>query len=469
MSVLSIKIAFLPWGDPHYWELVEYCLEDTNGINECIEGYTTLSIIVDKLRYNNIFILVPWTVIRSEKVSEIMDSREGPIYDKLVCVVREYIWNYAFEQIKKWYRSHNIKMKILVLPGVIRYFTDNSIIVFKTNIDNLLNYALYALYSTINDVLEERGVKQVSGDKTICLEALLDTTHGINYFTFTIGQVLDQVLAMISVSKRCRVLLSIYNADPFRIPKRARSDVPVKHEVSRPRLYYHKISEKVYSPWHISTHIKFRENEHNNVFKNRRGTHASHSKETGAKEDLTNVLNNAKQIITAYRLGLVPILVHLVGKGIRIDLGNKMINIIESTLKQWREEIVLSKRSDKEIVIETKQDLADGFRLLLYAHAIFSSVSEFLKERGYDLEIVESGVKLNDLSDLVRILYEDMEIVKRIFEHECNLLEEYKESIMSDWKLFSKLKKERRKNEKQQGREREKECYLQRFWKKRSR
>lgn len=202
----SVSILFVPWGNPYLWKVTEYILDE--GCDVSVKSFTTLPLLLQCLSPTYVVIFALDTLA---PYSMNMSKSSGLTYYDVL--------NFAREAVLSKLRELNIDLNnihVEILPGTGKYnYLDKSNFirhgVFNGKITDYKYSLVYFLARYFIDNL-------VNLDPDICIEIVLDLTHGVNYMpTFTYDVVLT--LSRILKYRFRRVSLKVYNPDPFSTPE----------------------------------------------------------------------------------------------------------------------------------------------------------------------------------------------------------------------------------------------------------
>lgn len=394
-----MRVAVLPWGDPTRWKFIEYCYGDLS-----VKGFSTLDLLLSsqELRPDLILIYVPDTLA--------IDLRPKD-YVGLVNWVRDYVRRYL---------CANAQIHVEVLPGVM----GGADFEFRADLRDTRLRALYTTYSHIFKVVRD-------GEE---LEILLDTTHGVNYFTILIYDAVFEASATLATAFG-GVRVKVFNADPLphkRVNASDRSEEdPCKPRVNgaTPKLTYNLLYEVYVSPWDLIRYLKYRVDGTIKILEDLRGCEVY---------DVGSYIASAKALISSFRVGALVELIELISKSPYWD--RDVLNLLELMNDCWLRKAKIEERDGRLKTVFTR--LQDGFRLLIHAHAVAYGVRKALERVGcrgsYDLKV---------LRELSRGLLRGSEITAALIENELNTIKNLlaKEGVPKEWTLYADILKEERR------------------------
>lgn len=409
-----MKIAILSWGDPGAWRFAKYCYGCS-----CTEGFSTLDLL------QNSRDLAPDTVVIFvlDTLAARAQSQNYQNYGELAGYVREYVNKYVCDKGRE-------RISIKVLPGVMGRSSRDSI-EFRANLTDTRLLALYKTYFSVFKLL-----KSGSSDG---VEFVLDTTHGLNYFSILIRESVFEAAAMASAVLGSPVKVSVFNADPMppgvAAPGRSEKDPcrPVSREPV-PRLEYNLLSEVWVYPWDLARYFRYSRGSVSKVLSDPRDC----GLDGGEPERL---MKFSKLAIASLRVGALVELAELVKR--EQEFLEKTREMLRKASDCWLQKARIKVEDGVYKTSFTK--LQDGFRLLLHAHATFSGVSRVLASEGR-----ADGVSLRTLQELVERLLKGSEIVATLVRNELNWVEARLRrereggvaELPSEWTPYYKLRSE---------------------------
>lgn len=394
-----MRVAILPWGDPEGWKYVEYCFK-----NECVEGFSTLSLLTSspEIRPNLILIYV---------LDTLYNNVEHTNYEDLTSRVRDKVKKYLCV-------SEELDIKIEVLPGIMKKRKKELEIIFRANPNDT---RLKLLHNTYLRILEKINAEPENNT----LEILVDTTHGVNYFTILTREAVLEASAMLAThGKNVKVL--VFNSDPFTskdLPGRSESD-PCRPEDSKTTLKteYNLLYEVSIYPWDLTRYLRYSKNSVTKLLTDIRSCNLD-------QQRLEQLMSFSKKVVASYRVGALVELLTLVRE--QPEATREILNTANKALECWSKKAKLEKLNENTYRTSFTK-LQDGLRLLLHAHAIMSGAKKLINQQQTTLKEVKKARK-----NLLR----GSEITSTLVNSEIGLIEKLsKESkIPKEWKLYTEL------------------------------
>ncbi|MEM1622691.1 MAG: TM1812 family CRISPR-associated protein [Sulfolobales archaeon] len=383
-----MRIAFLPWGDPSAWRYASYCYG-----RFCEEGFSTLEFLASSRELSPdktlIFVL--------DTLADRLPMQRYQSYSELRERVKGYVEEYICGVDKA-------RVSIEVLPGVMGCGGEGRV-EFRADLATTRLLTLYTAYfSVLNSVehsLSEDGI-----------EIVLDTTHGLNYFSILVRESVLEAAAMVAVALGVPVTVSVFNADPLphgvSAPTRSNED-PCKPSGGGPlpRLEYNQLGEYRVYPWELMRYFRYSGGSVDKL--------VSDPRECNLDEDeLKRLLRVSKLAIASFRVGALVELAELVrGKPNFIESASEML---KRARECWLLKSELKQGDSCWYTSFTK--LQDGFRLLLHAHAVFSGVGRVLAAAS-EVEGVSLKKVLRELMKLLK----GSEVTIALVDHELSRVE----------------------------------------------
>ncbi|MEM1962577.1 MAG: TM1812 family CRISPR-associated protein [Sulfolobales archaeon] len=383
-----VRIAVLPWGDPSAWRYASYCYECF-----CKEGFSTLEFLVHTKELFPDLALV----FVLDTLAMRLPTQSYRSYSELVERVREYVGRYICGRDR-------VQTNVEVLPGVMGCGGEGKI-EFRANPVTTRLLTLYTLYFSILDLA--RCFRTGDG-----VEIVLDTTHGINYFSILVRESVLEVAAMVAAALGTPVKVSVFNADPMptsaSAPARSEKDPCEPSSAGpTPRLEYNLIGEYWVYPWDLVRYFRYSVDSVGKLISDPRECRLDEG-------ELERLLSISKLAVASFRVGALVELVELVKR--ELDFTWLARAMLEKVHGCWLRKAGLVARNECRSTSFTK--LQEGFRLLLHAHAVFSGVSRVLASA-----IGVDGVSLKYLRGLVEKLLEGSEVTITLVRDELNRVE----------------------------------------------
>lgn len=408
-----MRISVVPWGNPRSWRLAKYVYE-----NSSVEGFSTLELLLSSkdLTPDNVLLCVLDTLAAEALSGNQIPSR----YESLINHVREYV--------KKFVCS-NGRIHIEVFPGVLGQ-RGGSNFEFRTDLNATKLLILYKVYFKI---LESAGG---CGDEE--LEILLDTTHGINYFTVLVREAVFEAVSMVSTALAKTITLRVFNADPAPRGGPVRSNdnpcVP-KGGDTVPVLNYNLLSENKIEPWSLIGYLKYRTGRTDKILSDIRDCNIN-------EDELKSTLMDARRTVASFRVGALFELIDLVlSNRCWSDTAEKLI---KGAHLCWLRKVRIEKGCEVTRVL-FNTNIMDGFKLLLHAHAIHTGMKRSL---GIYQELnmkgsrqCEDGVSLKVIEGVAKKFLKGSEVTSTLVENELGAIESMREKklIPNDWKLYADI------------------------------
>ncbi|MGC9096693.1 MAG: TM1812 family CRISPR-associated protein [Infirmifilum sp.] len=424
----SQVIAFAVWGNPAYWRLANY---KSNG--EGVKSFSTLEILSQVEKPKKVILIVSDTLALEapDKITS---------YDDVVEKARSYAERYVC--------SHLDEFEIKVLPGVIRKNKGDAVYVFKADMDDFRSLALYEIY--MQSIREDRP-----------LELTLDISHGINYMPTLTYDSFREAAALYSVSRIQRTKIRVYQADPYPILQKETEEklmrdksnpcTPKSQDAHPPDVAYNLLLEENVYPWEVTRYIGFQKQKVKQTLNDVRNF-PEHESVKSLIEELSLPL------IGAYRLGAIVQLAllakpALAAEGASASASGGSINpgqsdscapkanwslkdievFLKRSIEEWRKGREPFEDGN-EIIVESKNKFAPGFRALLQTHAILSGIKSLISTS--ELEMVT----LTELKNLKK-LYQGSKVVTHLLDREIEKLDFLKGKILEAWTPYYKYRK----------------------------
>ncbi|MEM4687469.1 MAG: TM1812 family CRISPR-associated protein [Zestosphaera sp.] len=410
-----MRIAVLPWGDPSAWRYANYCYEFF-----CKEGFSTLEFLV----YSKELFPDLALVLVLDTLATRLPTQSYRSYSELVERVREYAGRYICGRDR-------VQTNVEVLPGVMGCGGKGQV-EFKADLATTRLLTLYNVYFRILDLAK----CDHSGGE---IKILLDTTHGINYFSILVRESVLEAAAMVAVALGASVKVSVFNADPLphgvNAPARSNEDPCVPFGGGPlPRLKYNQLGEYRVYPWDLMRYFRYSSGSVDKLVSDPQGCHLDEDK-------LKRLLRVSKLAIASFRVGALVELAELV-KG-EPDFIKSASEMLERARKCWLLKSELKQGDSCWYTSFTK--LQDGLRLLLHAHAVFSGVGRVLATAS-EVEGVSLKKVLRELMKLLK----GSEVTIALVDYELSKVEatlSRKEKggvtpLLHEWIPYSQLMRE---------------------------
>jgi CRISPR-associated DxTHG motif protein len=226
------------------------------------------------------------------------------------------------------------------------------------------------LYETFTRVAEAAR----PGGQGEDLKILLDTSHGVNYFTITVREAVFEAAAMLSMARASPVELRVYSTGPppERRVVRSQSDpcAPASSEEPPEIDIYLLYKEKVH-PWGLVDYLAY--TDLNTVVKQADKNFEKDAEELNSQWR-GELGRRAKQLVASLRVAAAPVLV-ILAKEVLCGNGflNKMREFADKVYRTFLDSIRIMERGNT-IAVRPGIMLMDGFRALLHAVAIAEGV-----------------------------------------------------------------------------------------------
>lgn len=393
-----LKVAIFPWGDPRNWRYVEYCSEEA-----CVKGFSPLSLVASSPKTRPDLIII-------YALDTLYDGDIFTDYKSLVEAVRSDVSKYLC--IDK-----ELDIRIEVLPGIMKRRVKDHEIEFRAVPSDTRLKALYHTYKNIFEKLEH----DMEGRR---LEILLDTTHGVNYFTMLVREAVFEAASMLAAQGR-EVNVKILNSDPFIVgdlPRRSSQD-PCKPDRGEPvvKITYNLIHEVKILPWELTKYLRYSANSVRKVLTDINSC-------TINREELRRLTSFSIRTVTLYRVGALVELLSLSRE--KPQETHKLLCMADEALECW---ISKAKIIAEDNVLRTSFcKLQDGIRLLLHAHAIIQGFNRVINHD-------KSFTTLGEVKEARSKLLKGSEITSTLVDREIGLLENLKKSDkpLNDWTIYA--------------------------------
>ncbi|MEM2075733.1 MAG: CRISPR-associated CARF protein Csx1 [Zestosphaera sp.] len=394
-----MRVAILPWGDPKNWKYVEYCFENT-----CVKGFSTLALLTSspKIRPDLILIYV---------LDTLSDNVEHKNYKLLTSEVRDKVKNYLCV-------SKELDIKIEVLPGIMKKRGELEI-TFRANPNDI---RLKLLHHTYVSILSKINAKP----KDNTLEILIDTTHGVNYFTILVREAVLEASTILAVHGK-NVKVTAFNSDPFTskdLPKRSKSD-PCRLEEGEATLKteYNLLYEVSIYPWDLTKYLRYSRDSAGKLLTDIRVCDFD-------QQRLRELMNFSKKVVASYRVGALVELLTLARENPRAS--HEILETVDEALKCWSMNAKIEKLSDNTYRTSFTK-LQDGLRLLLHAHAILSSAKKLINQQSF--------TTLTEIERVRKELLRGSEITSTLVDSEIGIIKKLAK-IPEEWKLYAEVLEE---------------------------
>lgn len=397
-----MRVAILPWGDPKNWRYVEYCFEDS-----CVRGFSTLALLTasPRIRPDAIIIYV---------LDTLLEDPECRDYKSLTSRILDYVRNYLCVG-----EGHDIVVE--VLPGIMRKKGEPEF-VFKANPNDT---KLKLLHHTYKEILKRINAKP----KDDSLEILVDTTHGVNYFTILVREAVFEVSSMLAARGE-DVKVVVFNSDPFTpadLPGRSSDPCIPKDGGATIKIEYNVLYEVSVRPWDLAKYLRYSGESAKKLLTDVR--------RCGVNQDLMKeLIDFSKKVVASYRVGALVELLTLARE--RPEATQDLNSLIDEVLRCWGEMTRLEWSGENLCRTSFFTKLQDGFRLLMHAHAILSGVRELVN--------LHSSITLKEVEKAKNTLLRGSEITGVLVDREIGTIERLARDskVPEDWTTYSKILEE---------------------------
>lgn len=406
MSGNYLRVAVIPWGDPKNWKYVNYCFEDV-----CKKGFSTLSLLTSSpsLKPDLTIIYVLDTLYD--------DVREGD-YESLTSRVRDLIKNYLCVD-----EEPNIVIE--VIPGIMKKRIGEIEILFNASPSDTKLMLLYRTYVKILDKTATTEAKDNS------LEILIDTTHGLNYFTILTREAVFEASSMLAAHGN-RVKVKVFNSDPLDtkdLPGRSQPNpCAPKEDREVPKTRYNLLYEVEVRPWDLTKYLRYSSGgSSSKLLTDVRDCNIN-------QEHLNELIKFSRRVTASYRVGALVELLTFVKE--KPEATQEILEIIDKAVKCWRMKAKVE-RLDEKTCETTFTKLQEGFRLLLHAHAVVSGTKKLVKQ--------QLPAALSEVKEARKKLLEGSEITSALVDSEIGLIEKLRKEnkIPRDWTTYAEIMEEK--------------------------
>lgn len=408
-----MRVSILPWGNPKDWKYVKYSFGST-----CVEGFSTLSLITSSpdLRPDLVLIYV------LDTLSEDVRDKD---YRSLVSDARNLVEKYLCV-------DDNSKIMVKVLPGIMRRWKGDLEILFKGDPGDI---RLKLSYHTYCEVVENIEKVDLQSENDL-LEILLDTTHGVNYFTILVREAIFEASSMLAVHGK-KVRVKVFNSDPLSMddllkrsesePCRPKADTRTIAVGRIPTTEYNLLYEVDVRPWDLTRYLRYSGGSVKKLLSDIRSCNLD-------QNYLNDLATFSKNVVASYRVGALVELLTLTKE--RPNAVEELARVIKSALECWYAEAKIEKSDGNKY--ETKfTKLRDGLRLFLHTHSILSGVKKLIN--------LQSPLTLREVMNARKRLLEGSEITNALVDSEIGIIKKLakEDKIPEDWKTYAEILKDR--------------------------
>lgn len=400
-----MRVSIHPWGDPRNWRFVEYCSEEL-----CVKGFSPLSLIASSpsARPDLVIIFVLDTLYDK-------NCDPGLKYDSMVDAVRREAFKYlCFKD--------SLDVRIEVLPGIMKKRARGIEAEFRAAPDDARLEALYYTYKHVTEKLKQAGDSRR-------LEILLDTTHGVNYFTILVREAVFEAASMLAAHGR-EVAIKVLNTDPFsssELPRRSAED-PCRPEPEGPvmRVEHNLLQRAEIPPWEITKYLRYSKNSVKKLLTDTRSCCI-------VEKDFEELKQSLLRIVALYRVGALVELLSIPGGWLR--RADVFLDLADRALECWRRK---ARVEFSDGVCRTSfSKFQDGFRLLMHAHAIMLGAGRVSVRE-------HPPVTLEEVKRARRELFRGSEVISVLVDKEIGELERLRKrgDIPCYWTVYARVRGE---------------------------
>ncbi|ACL11118.1 CRISPR-associated (Cas) DxTHG family protein [Desulfurococcus amylolyticus 1221n] len=370
-----MRVLIEPWGDPASWSYARYVLHEDSEVKRIEPSFTTLP--AHGADYALVYVLDTLSVKslrhRSQEggsLAGLLKSQDKPLFESLK--------NETIEYVKSYLCGDKVPdQNIRVFHGIADFYGGQAPagaggpspeVRFTTDLGSLRLSILYETFTRVVEATRPRGLGED-------LEVLLDTSHGVNYFTITVREAVFEAAAMLSMARASQVWLRVYSTGPP--PERRvvrRRDDPCKPESSGepPEMDIYLLYKEAVHPWRLVDYLAYAEVD--KVVKQEAKEFEGLAEELN-KEWMEKLSPLVKRVVAAFRVAAVPVLVILVKEALGGNghLLKEMDDFAKKVHSEFHESIHVDEEKGRPVVRPGLR-LLDGFRALLHARAIVEGV-----------------------------------------------------------------------------------------------
>jgi CRISPR-associated protein Csx1 len=369
-----LRVLIEPWGDPANWSYARYVLHEGSEVKP-VEPPSFTTLPAHGADYALVYVLdtlgAKWLKVKEGgSLAGLLKSLGEPLFKSLK--------NKTIEYVKRYLCGAGVPdQNICVFHGIADFYGGQAPagaggpspeVRFSTDLESL---RLSILYETFTGVAEAARPRGQSED----LKILLDTSHGVNYFTITVREAVFEAAAMLSMARASPVELRVYSTGPppKRRVARSQSDpcAPASSEEPPEMDIYLLYKEKVH-PWRLVDYLSYADLDRVVKQEAKKFKDLAEGLNKEWKEKLSSLV---KRVLAAFRVAAVPVLVILVKEALggNGELLKEMDDFAEKVHNEFHKSIHVDEEKGRAVVRPGIR-LLDGFRALLHARAIVKGV-----------------------------------------------------------------------------------------------